>query len=207
MDDLEDHFDFYNVPDYYKILIWGLCLTSVAKTWYRRWRADRLHAYSDFTCYKAQFLEILPLVLNKAQLAAQPFSRRQSPTDNCGVFALETIKLFYLWKTEVSETEVFGALMGQLRPYLQDFLYLRNPSTIQQCLIYLRKYNERHDSLPQSSDFRRYHERHNNVPQSSYFRRYDERHNVPHSVYVPAVKPPLQTHGRGFQALNPSRGS
>lgn len=152
VDELEDHFDLYNIPDYYKIQIWGLCLQGVAKTWYRRWRANPLNANSGFEAFKCHFLEVFPLGLNKQQLAAQLFSRHHRPSENCVVFALETVKLYYLWRPEATEAEVLATLIGQLDPYLQDFLELRTPTTVQQCLTFLRKYQERHGT--NTSDLR-----------------------------------------------------
>lgn len=99
-------------------------MNGVPKNWYRRWRGDPFHANSDFGSFKSRFLEVFPYGLNKAQLAAQLFSRQERPIDNCVVFAIETVKLFHLWKPKAYEVEILTTLIGQLDPYLQDFLDL-----------------------------------------------------------------------------------
>lgn len=117
-------------------------LQGFAKTWYRR--GDLLHANSDFSSFKSQFLEVFPLNLNKKQLAAQIYSRQYQPSENCVVFALETIKLCYFWKPEAAESEVLATLIGQMDHYFQDYLELRTPTIVQQCFMFLRTYDERH---------------------------------------------------------------
>ncbi|KFM73065.1 Retrovirus-related Pol polyprotein from transposon 17.6, partial [Stegodyphus mimosarum] len=134
LEKLDSHFMLYPVHEFQKVALATSALKGQALSWFKCIGKNLLgepgsptYTYENF---KNSLVKAFPVVRDRARLEAELFSRYQERIEDLSNFILRKIQVFKLLYGSRPDPEIIQVILPRLLPQVQDFIELRNPTTL-----------------------------------------------------------------------------
>ncbi|KFM61980.1 hypothetical protein X975_01426, partial [Stegodyphus mimosarum] len=124
----------YPVHEFQKVALATSALKGQALSWFKCIGKNLLgepgsptYTYENF---KNSLVKASPVVRDRARLEAKLFSRYQEKIEDLSNFILRKIQVFKLLYGSRWDPEIIQIILPRLLPQVQDFIELRNPTTL-----------------------------------------------------------------------------
>ncbi|KFM75074.1 hypothetical protein X975_15165, partial [Stegodyphus mimosarum] len=134
LEKLDSHFMLYPVNEFQKVALATSALKGQALNWFKCVGKNLLgepgsptYTYENF---KNSLVKAFPIVRDRARLEAELFSRYQEKIEDLSNFILRKIQVFKLLYRNRPDSKIIQIILPRLLPQVQDFIELRNPTTL-----------------------------------------------------------------------------